>query len=49
MGTQEWWEHGVKHRAGNLPATIGSDGTLEWYQDGIKQESGELDGCSIKG
>lgn len=43
-GEWEWWLHGLRHRAGGLPARYSND-TWYWYEDGVRYAEAGL--CSM--
>ena len=41
-GTVRWYNEGLKHRDGDLPATIYPKGTQQWFKDGLLHRDGDL-------
>lgn len=41
-GTKVWFQHGMIHRDGTLPAVIHHDGSLEWYRHGKLHRDDDL-------
>jgi hypothetical protein len=41
-GTRWWYQHGERHRDGDLPAVVRSDGSQLWWKHGKKHRDGDL-------